>query len=140
MTRTAPSTAWATSATLGGESDPLPAESEPGLYLQLPDVDVLLKLARKKLAHLRIQPGDIRRKRENAEKDGNGDCGNEAHDFPPRFGRRLRSTKPAGKANCFRRRLSRRRICPWSRSWSKPARCSSPCRISTLTSICKVCP
>ena len=36
-----------------------------------------------------------------------------AHGLPPRFGRRLRSTSPAGKSNCLRSRLSRRRICPW---------------------------
>ena len=96
MTRTAPSTACATSATLGrapavpgkeqhaevegqrsqgelaqdggGKRDPLPAETQPRLDLQLPDVDVLLELAGKKLARLRVQPGDVRRERQDDEQ------------------------------------------------------------------------
>jgi hypothetical protein len=44
-----------------GKRDPLPAETQLRLNLQLPDVDVLLELAGKKLARLRIQPGDVRR-------------------------------------------------------------------------------
>ena len=67
----------------GGKRDPLPAESQAWLDLQLPDVDVLLKLAGKKFARLRIQPGYVRREGEDAEQESDDECGNKVHGFPP---------------------------------------------------------
>ena len=102
MTSTAPSTACATSAAAGpgsrvrrkeqhpevegqrgqgelaqdggGKRDPIPAEPQPRLNLRLPDVDVFLELAGKKLARLRVQPGDVRRESQDTEQKGDDDC------------------------------------------------------------------
>ncbi len=63
----------------GGKRDPVAAEAEARLDALFPEIDILLEVARQKLAHFRVKPVDVGGKRERPEQQEEDQTGQPVH-------------------------------------------------------------
>ena len=134
-----------------------PADSQPRFDLLFKNINIVLELAREEFSNFLVYAVDIRDQHQQPEQKHKRHT--DRDHLLLRIGRALRgscwctlrfklslsdccflSSNPVGNPSAFRSRSSQLAISPRSRSWSYPARCSTPWSVRILTSSAAECP